>query len=217
MVWSSPDLHKLYYKTQNIDHQDLSNQLLMPLFSWLMRTGNGQDFYFRSGKNSYQQGEKVKIIGKPVMETERAEEGFIHIYSKGSKINTKPISFDTKANMYKGQFWASQAGRLDYKVELIYGEKPIIVSEGTVQVQESQIELNHVYLNKNPLMKLADVTKGSFQEWDNRLSVLNKINSQFNNEITQSRIIMRNTYWIFILILMFLTFEWILKRYKGMI
>ena len=217
MAWSSPDLHKLFYKTQNIDYEDLSNQLLTPLFSWLMRTGNGQDFYFRSGKNSYQQGEKIEIIGKPVMETERAKEGFIHIYNKESKINTKPIYFDSKTNMYKGQFWASQAGRLDYKVELIYGEKPIIVSEGTVQVQESQIELNHVYLNKNPLTKLADITKGSFQEWDNRISVLNKINGQFNNEITQSRIIMRNTYWIFILVLLFLTSEWILKRYKGMI
>ena len=217
MVWSSPDLHKLFYKTQNNDYQDLSNKLLTPLFSWLMRTGNDQDFYFRSGKNSYQQGEKVKIIGKPVMETKRAKEGFLHIYSNDIKINTKPISFDMKSNMYKGEFWASKSGRLDYKVELIYGDKPLIVSEGSVQVQESQIELNHVYLNKEPLNKLADATKGSFQDWDNRNSVINKVNSKSVNEITQSRIIMHNNYWVFILILMLLTFEWILKRNKGMI
>ena len=46
--------------------------------------------------------------------------------------------------MYKGQFWASQSGSLDYEIELIYGDKPIIVSKGNVQVQESQLELNHV-------------------------------------------------------------------------
>ena len=119
--------------------------------------------------------------------------------------------------MYKGEFWASKSGRLDYKVELIYGDKPIIVSESSVQVQESQIELNHVYLNKEPLNKLADATKGSFQEWDNRNSIINKVNSKSVDEITQSRIIINNNYWVFILILVLLTSEWILRRNKGMI
>ncbi len=122
-----------------------------------------------------------------------------------------------QSNMYKGQFWASKAGRLDYKVELIYGDKPLIVSEGSVQVQESQIELNHVYLNKEPLNKLANATKGSFQEWANRNSIINKVNSKSVNEVTQSRIIMHNNYWVFILILVLLASEWILRRNKGMI
>ena len=151
------------------------------------------------------------------METKRPKEGFLHIYSNDIKINTKPISFDMQSNMYKGEFWASKSGRLDYKVELIYGDKPLIVSESSVQVQESQIELNHVYLNKEPLNKLADATKGSFQEWGNRNSIINKVNSKSVNEITQSRIIMHNNYWVFILILVLLTSEWILRRNKGMI
>ena len=217
MVWSSPDLYKLYYKTQNNDYQDLTNQLLMPIFSWLMRTGNGQDFYFRASKNWYQQGEKVIIIGKPVMENERAKEGYIHIYSEGIKINTKPLIYDTKTNYYKGQFWASQSGRLDYEIELIYGDKSIIVNDGSVQIQESQIELNHVYLNKDPLVKLADITYGSFENWDNRISILSKVNNQSNNEITQSRIIINNSRWAFIFIILLLASEWILRRRKGMI
>ncbi|MEC7745479.1 MAG: hypothetical protein VYD36_00465, partial [Candidatus Neomarinimicrobiota bacterium] len=65
-VWSSPDLHQLYYKTQNSEFQDLTSQIFKPVFSWLMRTGNDQEFYFRSGKNSYQQGERITITGKPV-------------------------------------------------------------------------------------------------------------------------------------------------------
>ena len=104
-----------------------------------------------------------------------------------------------------------------YEIELIYGDKPIIVSKGIVQVQESQIELNHVYLNKEPLIKLAGITKGSFQDWDSRISILSKVVSKINNEITQSRIILYNSYWMFIFILMLLTSEWILRRRKGMI
>ena len=40
------------------------------------------------------------IIPKPVIENEEAKEGYIHVYSKGTKINTKPIMYDTK--MAKG-------------------------------------------------------------------------------------------------------------------
>ena len=217
MIWSSPDLYKLYYKTQNSNYQDLTNQLLMPLFSWLMRTGNGKDFYFRASKNWYQQGEKVTITGKPVMENKEAKEGYIHIYRKGTKINTKPIIYDTKTNHYKGQFWASQSGKLDYEIELIYGDKSMIVSDGSVQIQESQIELNHVYLNKDPLVKLAGITEGSFQDWDNRISILSKVNNKSDNEITQLRIILHNSHWAFILILLLLAAEWILRRRNGMI
>ena len=210
-------MYKLYYKTQNNDYQDLTNQLFTPLFSWLMRTGNGKDFYFRASKNWYQQGEKVLIIGKPVMENEELKEGYIHIYSKGTKINTKPVIYDTNTNHYKWQFWASQSGKLDYQIELIYGDKSMIVSDGSVQIQESQIELNHVYLNKDPLVKLADITQGSFQDWDNRISILSKVNNKSDNEITQLRIILHNSHWAFIFILLLLAAEWILRRRNGMI
>ena len=58
---------------------------------------------------------------------------------------------------------------------------------------------------------------GSFQDWDNRFSFLSKVVSKINNEITQSRIILYNSYWMFIFILLLLTSEWILRRRKGMI
>ena len=144
-------------------------------------------------------------------------EKYIHVYNNGTKINTKPIIYDTKTKYYKGQFWASQSGRLDYEIELIYGDKSIIVSDGSVQIQESQIELNHVYLNKDPLVKLADITQGSFQDWNNRISILSKVNNKSDNEITQLRIILHNSHWAFIFILLLLAAEWILRRRNGMI
>ncbi|MAM42797.1 MAG: hypothetical protein CMF93_00530 [Candidatus Marinimicrobia bacterium] len=216
LVWSSPDLHQLYYKTQNSEFQDLTSQIFKPVFSWLMRTGNGQDFYFRSGKNSYQQGERVTITGKPVRGAEKAAEGFIHISSNGTRINSKPISYDINTGLYTGQFWASQPGELDYDIELLYGDKSLIVSQGSVQVQESQVELNHVYLNRDPLVRLAKMTQGSFRHWDDRLSILNQIDKQSKQETIHSRIVLHNSQWIFLLILLFLTVEWILRRRLGM-
>ena len=51
MVWSSPDLNQLYYKTQNTEHEDFTTNILKPVFSWLTRTSNEKDFYFRPNKN----------------------------------------------------------------------------------------------------------------------------------------------------------------------
>jgi hypothetical protein len=217
MVFSSPDLHQLFYKTQNKDYQDLTSEIFNPLFSWLIRTGNGQDFYFRTGKNSYQQGEKVTIIGKAVRETEIPEEAYIHIYSQEKKINSKSVVYDSKTGFYKGQFWASKTGKLEYDIELIYGDRSLIVSEGSFQVQESQIELDHVFLNEGPLVQLSEATDGSFHHWSDRLSILNKINRQSNNQKSYTRIIMHNNWWIFFIIIFILTLEWLYRRRIGMI
>jgi len=215
-VWSSPDLHQLYYKTQNSEFQDLTSQIFKPVFSWLMRTGNDQEFYFRSGKNSYQQGERVTITGKPVRDAEKATEGFIHISSNGNQINSKSILYDLNTGLYTGQFWASQPGKLEYDIELFYGDKSLIVSQGSVQVQESQVELNHVYLNREPLVRLAQLTQGSFRHWDDRLTILNQIDKQSKQEIIHSRITLHNSKWIFLFTLLLLTTEWVLRRRLGM-
>ena len=44
MVWTSPELNTVYYKTRNSQVSNLSQQIFDPVFSWLMRTGNGRDY-----------------------------------------------------------------------------------------------------------------------------------------------------------------------------
>ncbi len=216
MVWSSPELYKIYYKTNHMELSGLTAQIMNPIFSWLMRTGNGQDFYFRSDKNSYQQGERVTITGKPIQQTETSAEGFIHILSGEKRINSKPIRFDAKTGHYVGQFWASQAGQLDYEVEFKQGNQAVTVSEGSVQVQESQVELNHVYLNKDPLKKLADLSNGTFRPWNERRSLISQINPQTKVENQYSRVVLHDSRWMILLILGLLSAEWLLRRRLGL-
>ena len=72
MVWTSPDLNKLYYKTQNNKNQSLTNQVLGVLFSWLIpEQVVGRISIFRPSKNSYQQGEQVVVNGKPANKFEK--------------------------------------------------------------------------------------------------------------------------------------------------
>ena len=216
MVWSSPELNTIYYKTRNTQMSDLTQQIFDPVFSWLMRTGNGQDFYFRSEKNSYQQGERVTITGKPIREGETIVEGFVHVSNQGQRINTKPITYDVNTGYYTGQFWASQSGQLDYDVEFMYGDKPVTVSQGSILVQESQVELNHVYLNKDPLRKLTELSAGTFRHWDNRLSLVDHINPQSKVETLYSRVVLHDNRWMVLFILGILSVEWVLRRRLGL-
>ena len=216
MVWTSPKLNTIYYKTRDSQLSDLSQKLFDPVLSWLMRTGNGQDYYFRSEKNSYQQGERVTVKGKAIREHERIMEGFIHVSNNGQRINSKPINYDDNTGYYVGQFWASKSGQLDYEVEFIYGDKSMIVHQGTVQVQESQVELNHVYLNKDPLKKLADLGDGTFRHWDNRLSLINQINPITQLETFYSKVVFHENRWLVIFLLVLLSAEWVLRRRLGL-
>ena len=216
-VFSSPDLYQLFYKTQNNDYENLTNQIFTSLFSWIMRTGNGQDFYFRLGKDTYQQGEKVTIIGKPIKDIEPFYDAYVHIYSDGKKINSKPIVFNSKTGLYTGHFWASKTGKLNYDIELVYGDNSMIINKGDIIVQESQIELNNVFLKKESLVKISEETEGSFHNWSDRLSVLNKINNQTNKQKRFRKIILHNSGWLFFIIISILTTEWIYRRKNGMI
>ncbi|MBT3838580.1 MAG: hypothetical protein HOB40_04600 [Candidatus Marinimicrobia bacterium] len=216
MVWASPDLNTLYYKTRDTKLSNLINEMFDPVFSWLMRTGNDRDFYFRSDKNSYQQGERVTVSGKPIRDTQVADEGFLHISQQGERINTKPIRFNEKTGNYTSQFWASQFGQLDYEIELLYGENSILVGEGAIQVQESQIELNHVYLNKGPLFTLAYENNGTFNQWDDRHLLVNNISLKSKNEIFYSKVILHNNWIFFVFILGILSAEWLLRRRLGL-
>ncbi len=215
-IWSSPELYKLYYKTQNTRHNLIVEKILEPIFSWSMRTGSGDNFYFRSDKNSYQQGEKVIISGKSIFGSENNLNGTIKVFSEGRNINSKPIIYDKDVGLYKGYFFASVPGEITYTIEFLNNDKPIIVHQNSVQIQESQIELDNVYLDKSKLDLISKVSKGKYYSWDDRNKVFDNLgNNSFTRNIKEVK---KFRHIIgFLLILLFLLFtEWSLRKRKGL-
>jgi len=152
-----------------------------------------------------------------VRETEIADEGYIHIFYEGEKVNSKKLVYDSNTGYYNGQFWASNAGKIEYEIELSYGNRSLIVNSGSVIVQESQIETNNVYLNQKSLKKIAENTDGVFYFWKERLSILDKVNKESINQISYIKIILHRHWLVFIIIILLLTLEWVYKRKIGMI
>ena len=140
-----------------------------------MRTGSGDNFYFRSDKNSYQQGEKVIISGKSIFGNDNNLNGTIKVFSDGININSKPIIYDKDIGLYKGYFFASVPGEIKYIIEFLNNDKPIIAHENSIQIQESQIELDNVYLDKSKLDFISKASKGKYYSWDDRNKVLDNL------------------------------------------
>ena len=73
------------------------------------------------------------------------------MFSDGININSKPIIYDKDLGLYKGYFFASVPGEIKYIIEFLNNDKPIIAHENSIQIPESQIELDNVYLDKPKL------------------------------------------------------------------
>ncbi|MDC0646031.1 hypothetical protein OAP60_01640, partial [bacterium] len=93
---------------------------------------------------------------------------------------------------------------------------PMKVGDGSLQVQESQVELNHVYLNKSSLIALSEANGGQFINWDNRLSLLNQITPKTKVDTILSKSVLHERWWVLVLFLGLLTAEWVLRRRLGL-
>ena len=215
-VWTSPDLNQLRAKIHNKNSSDIFGEFFNPIITWLMRTNNEKNFYFRSIKNSYQQGEQISVVGKPIIDSRNSAEGYIYVYSNDSLINTKQLFYDSNKKNYEGKFWASKAGKLDYKIEMFDEEKSRIVGEGEIHVQESQIELNKVFLNEFPLKKLAMHTGGTFNYWDNREELINKIDKKIEKTMGNTRFVLKQNIAVAIFLIILVSAEWFLRRRLGL-
>ena len=216
-VWTSPDLNQLRFKTHNKISNNFFGDFFNPIITWLMRTNNEKNFYFRSMKNSYQQAEQILVVGKPIMDSNHSTEGYIHVFSNDSLINTKQLFYDSNKKNYQGKFWASKAGKLDYKIEMFDEEKSRIVSEGEIHVQESQIELNKVFLNELPLKKLANQTNGTFNLWDSREELINNIEKKIEKTVGHTRLVLKEKIGIVIFLFILVSIEWFLRRKLGLL
>ena len=90
------------------------------------------------------------------------------------------------------------------------------MGRGTFQVQESQIELNNVYLNEKPLQRLAEVSNGVYKNWDRRNDIVSLIQPVSRKQSLAYIIALNENILFFICILGLLTSEWIIRRRIGL-
>ena len=216
-VLTSPDMYDLFFRTQGTPLSGLLDDMLDPIIGWLLNTGGDHEIYFRTNKNSYQQGERVELTGKPLYMKQFVGEGGVNLFLNGNIVSTKPIIYDPITGLFRSQFWASQSGTINYEIEFDQSGKSYIMGRGSFQVQESQVELNQVYLNEKPLQRLAEVSNGMYKNWDRRNDIISLMLPVSKKQSLAYKFDLNENILFFIIILGLLTSEWIIRRKIGLI
>ena len=90
------------------------------------------------------------------------------------------------------------------------------MGNGTFEVQESHIELNRIFLNKEKLINISRASDGKFNYWMDYESLLDEINIVNKKENYIATYIIRHNYLFVSIILLILTIEWFLRRRMGL-
>ena len=216
-IWNSVNLASLKYKLLDTKNSFVIDNTLNRIFSWLMKKSGSQEYVFRSDKNYYQQGQEVLLSGRSLNYNEDViHEGTVELFYKDKLIGSKPLFLDINKNEYKSRFWAPKPGKIEYLVKINMGLDSYQVSKGTFEVQESHIELNRIFLNKEKLENISNASGGQFRYWVNHESLLDEMSMIERTENYLTKYTMRYNYLIISTIFLLLTIEWLLRRRKGL-
>ena len=217
-LWNSIDLASIKFNLLNTKNSFLIDKSLNKIFNWLMRKSGNQEFVFRTDKNSYQQGEEVLLSGRSLdFKEEIIHEGTVELYYNDEFLGSKPLFLDLNKNEYKSRFWAPKPGKINYIVNINRGIESYQVSSGTFEVQESHVELNRIYLNKEKLKNISISSGGVFKLWEMRKELLDKISNINERESFTVKYKIRYNYLFISIFFSVLALEWFLRRRVGLI
>ena len=216
-IWNSIDIASIKYKLLNTNNSFVLENSLNKIFNWLMKKSGSQEYIFRTNKNSYQQGEEVLLSGQSLnYNDDIIHEGTVELYYNDKFIGSKPLFLDINKNEYKSRFWAPKPGKIKYIVNINKGIDSYEVSNGTFEVQESHIELNRIFLNKEKLINISRSSGGKFNYWVDYESLLDEISIVNKKENYIATYIIRHNYLFILIILLIITIEWSVRRRMGL-
>ena len=140
----------------------------------------------------------------------------ITIHQGDETINSTELRYNPTAQRWEGQLWASKPGNYNYEI-YFQNDNSVSSQIGSLIVNESQIELNKVFLNERLLKKIAATTNGNYFNWNSRSELIDYIDPKTVVKQKFTQIEPRDEWWILIGILIFLTFEWSMKRRAGLV
>jgi len=219
LLWTSPDMGRLHYRLTGTAQDELLRQLWQGLLTWALRTGGDQELYFRLNKDSYQQGELITATGTLLPQGgfhPAAAEVILTISRDGEVVNRTELHFNPDKGTWGGQLWASQPGEYTYEISVTEGQKAVRQT-GRFQVQESEIELNRVYVNQPLLAGLAKETGGAYVSWPSRAAIGPQILPRTMKESHLTIYKLNEELWAVLFIIGLLTVEWGLRRRFGLL
>ena len=213
-VWTPTNLHALHYNLTSTKSEMFSEILLTGLFSWLLRTTGNETLHFRLNKSNYQQGEEIKISGIRHSESTKGESVLFYINVNDSIVSSTELQFNPLLERWERSLWASSPGTNEFIVK--YQDK-----SGTYEqkekfyVEESQVELNKVFLNEEMLRYISEETGGEYYHWTNMDSMISHFKPKIYLTTESNKTRPFEKWWIVVILIFILSLEWGIRRKFG--
>lgn len=215
-IFGAPDMHKLHFALQETDNSGFLENFWHGMYNWLLRSGSENELYFRLNKESYQQGEEIHITGTQKGITNQAEaRAFVSVFKDNEKMNSSELHYNLSRSRWEGNIWASSPGTYSYEIGVEHG-KNTTVHRGEFAVNESQIELNRVFVNRSLLKNLAKQSGGKYIPWSYRADVSDLVMNQSKNVTSKASVKFSQNPWLILVLLFLLCTEWSVRRFSGL-
>jgi hypothetical protein len=216
VIFATSELNVLYHFQDNKNQNNLLNSILSTEVGWLLKTDASNENYFRLNKDSFQQGEMIKLTGTQPFDNSSFVNSINFAIVKDNETKySGDIDYNFDRERWEGEFRASSPGSYLYKLFMAESKKPF--QTGSFTVLESQIELSQVYLNQELLKKISNNTNGEYYHWDDRDKLLKLISPKVRREFKADIIKLTENRFVLIILIILLCFEWALRRLKGLI
>ena len=203
---------------QNFDNQDLFNQLIVNLFSYLTLRDEREQFkltYQRIASESVPYRLKAQVFNDIFEPVANAEIQYTLTDSTGSELN---FLFDVNQTEYNLNLGLLAPGKYSFKAIANLGENQF-EKTGSFSIQEVNIEQQNLKSNFKTLNVLAQATGGKFFYYDQNQQLIDYLN---NVETIEAKIHKeKSTFelidwkWFILFIIVFLSLEWFLRKFWG--
>ncbi len=215
-VWSTSTISHMFYKMLYSGDEHLSESLFNGMIAWLMKTGGDQDLFFRLNKESYQQGEEIKITGNRIGgDSSPFSDVSLTLWKDSVQVNTYDFQYNSLKERWEGAYWASTPGKYEFEIQMT-SQNVVSRQAGSYHVNESQVELNNVFVNGRVLKSISEESGGEFYTWEKRNNMTEALQSKMSIQKSTIRFIPTESWWSLLIILILLGTEWSLRRLKGL-
>jgi len=206
------------YEAQETGKAEVTDELISKTIQYLSNKEDKRKFRIYPHQREYNEGETPKI------ETELYNDLYEKVFGQKTQFKltttgSKPKTFEFVPMEGSSSFTLPALSAGVYKVEAktnYSGKELISITEFIIK--ERQLEALDLRANHTLLRELAKKNKGVFASWQNRASLLKSLDNLEAKPIWRSEEETRGLIeekWYYFLIVLFISAEWIIRRYSG--
>jgi hypothetical protein len=213
-----------YRYLQSADDQTrtFANRLISNIAAWTATSPDSRNLQIEPGRRIYQEGEEITFRGNLVSETGEPEtDAVIELILTDDEGDERTFTMIHRSNgHYTLTAGTMAAGNYEFTATARRADREIDSVTGEFSVIASTLELVNTRRNDELLQELADITGGAKLQEPGRVSLYDELSNrnlieQIEERRTTFRFLHESYFW-FVVIMLLLTSEWLIRRKSSL-